>query len=89
MAEEEVPVPVAAAKGEHNVSIVLSYMDDEHEKAAMEDSGDWDGVEDNKEAIAHTQGNQWAFGDIVKAMESEDPCMVLNNALFVSGCYDA
>jgi hypothetical protein len=36
MAEEEVPVPVAAAKGEHNVSIVLSYMDDEHEKAAIE-----------------------------------------------------
>lgn len=27
---------MAAAKGEHNVSIVLSYMDDEHEKAAIE-----------------------------------------------------
>jgi len=37
MAEEEAAAaPPAVVKGEHTVSIVLSYMDDEHEKAAIE-----------------------------------------------------
>jgi hypothetical protein len=36
MADEEAVAPVAAKIGEHEVSILLSYMDDEHEKAAIE-----------------------------------------------------
>jgi hypothetical protein len=37
MAEEEASAAApVAVKGEHSVSIVLSYMDDEHEKAAIE-----------------------------------------------------
>ena len=36
MAEEEAAAPPPVVKGEHAVSIVLSYMDDEHEKAAIE-----------------------------------------------------
>lgn len=37
MAEEEQAAAAApVVKGDHNVSIVLSYMDDEHEKAAIE-----------------------------------------------------
>lgn len=36
MAEEEAAAAAPVAKGDHNVSIVLSYMDDEHEKAAIE-----------------------------------------------------
>ena len=35
MAEEEAAA-APVVKGEHAVSIVLSYMDDEHEKAAIE-----------------------------------------------------
>ena len=36
MAEEEAAAPPPVVKGEHAVSSVLSYMDDEHEKAAIE-----------------------------------------------------
>ena len=36
MADEEAVAPVTAKIGEHEVSILLSYMDDEHEKAAIE-----------------------------------------------------
>ena len=36
MAEEEAAAATPAVKEEHTVSIVLSYMDDEHEKAAIE-----------------------------------------------------
>ena len=33
---EEAAAPVAVAPKDHKVEIVLSYMDDEHEKAAIE-----------------------------------------------------